>query len=75
MEAQQLGEKNNLRLFYEEMNKQLDIRGSDFLKNQNNIISYEIKVPKTHKAHSSHYSALADGTPSAQPAYAAGPDL
>lgn len=54
-EAEQFGHENNLRLFYEEMIKQLDTRGDEFLKEQKCILTYEIKVPATHKAHSCHY--------------------
>ena len=51
-ELMQLGENNNLRKLYDDMNVNLNNHGSTIVKDVGSVITYEIDVPCTHNAHS-----------------------
>lgn len=51
-ELMQLGENNNLRKLYDDMNVNLNNHGSTIVKDVGSIITYEIEVPCTHNSHS-----------------------
>ena len=50
----QLGDNNNLRKMYDDMNVNLNKHGPTIVKDVGSVITYEIDVPSTHNAHSTH---------------------
>ena len=46
------GENNGIRSMYDDMNVNLNKHGSTIVSKVGSVITYEIDVPCTHKAHS-----------------------